>query len=228
MEKKILVVDDEAGIREIIQFNLENAGFEVDCASSAEEALEKLGPEHSLILLDVMMSGMSGFQMAEVLRKEKNNQIPVIFLTAKTDQNDLLTGFSAGGDDYIPKPFSINEVIARVRAVLKRTERTVESNSSDMIETGAVRIDVSRKLVYVEGESVVFSKKEFEVLTLLASHPGQIYSREDIINELWKDAPYVLDRTVDVHIARIRSKLGNCKNYIVNRTGFGYIFNPTA
>ena len=228
MEKKILVVDDEAGIREIIQFNLENAGFEVDCASSAEEALEKLGPEHSLILLDVMMSGMSGFRMAEVLRKEKNNQIPIIFLTAKTDQNDLLTGFSAGGDDYIPKPFSINEVIARVRAVLKRTERTVESSSSDMIEAGAVRIDVSRKLVYVEGESVVFSKKEFEVLTLLASHPGQIYSREDIINELWKDAPYVLDRTVDVHIARIRSKLGNCKNYIVNRTGFGYIFNPTA
>lgn len=228
MEKKILVVDDEAGIREIIQFNLENAGFEVDCASSAEEALEKLGQEHCLILLDVMMSGMSGFRMAEVLRKEKNNQIPVIFLTAKTDQNDLLTGFSAGGDDYIPKPFSINEVIARVRAVLKRTERTVESNSSDMIEAGAVRIDVSRKLVYVGGESVVFSKKEFEVLTLLASHPGQIYSREDIINELWKDAPYVLDRTVDVHIARIRSKLGNCKNYIVNRTGFGYIFNPTA
>ena len=228
MEKKILVVDDEAGIREIIQFNLENAGFEVDCASSAEEALEKLGQEQCMILLDVMMSGMSGFRMAEVLRKEKNNQIPIIFLTAKTDQNDLLTGFSAGGDDYIPKPFSINEVIARVRAVLKRTERTVESNSSDMIEAGAVRIDVSRKLVYVEGESVVFSKKEFEVLTLLASHPGQIYSREDIINELWKDAPYVLDRTVDVHIARIRSKLGNCKNYIVNRTGFGYIFNPTV
>ena len=227
MEKKILVVDDEAGIREIIQFNLENAGFEVDCASSAEEALEKLGPEHSLILLDVMMSGMSGFQMAEVLRKEKNNQIPVIFLTAKTDQNDLLTGFSAGGDDYIPKPFSINEVIARVRAVLKRTERAVESKS-DMIEAGAVRIDVTRKEVFVGGEPVVFSKKEFEVLTLLASHPGQIYSREDIINELWKDAPYVLDRTVDVHIARIRSKLGNCKNYIVNRTGFGYIFNPTA
>ena len=227
MEKKILVVDDEAGIREIIQFNLENAGFEVDCACSAEEALEKLGQEHCLILLDVMMSGMSGFQMAEVLRKERNNQIPIIFLTAKTDQNDLLTGFSAGGDDYIPKPFSINEVIARVRAVLKRTERTVESNS-DMIEVGAVRIDVSHKLVYVEGESVVFSKKEFEVLTLLASHPGQIYSREDIISELWKDAPSVLDRTVDVHIARIRSKLGNCKNYIVNRTGYGYIFNPTA
>lgn len=223
MEKKILIVDDEAGIREILQFNLENAGFVIDCASSAEEALEILGQEHCMILLDVMMSGMSGFQMAEVLRKEKNNQIPIIFLTAKTDQNDLLTGFSAGGDDYIPKPFSINEVIARVRAVLKRTERTVESNY--LIEVGAVRIDAVRKIVYVEGEPVTFSKKEFEVLNLLASHPGEIYSREDIINELWKDAPYVLDRTVDVHIARIRSKLGTCKNYIVNRTGFGYIFN---
>ena len=223
MEKKILIVDDEAGIREILQFNLENAGFVIDCASSAEEALEILGQEHCMILLDVMMSGMSGFQMAEVLRKEKNNQIPIIFLTAKTDQNDLLTGFSAGGDDYIPKPFSINEVIARVRAVLKRTEITVESN--DFIEVGAVRIDAVRKIVYVEGEPVTFSKKEFEVLNLLASHPGEIYSREDIINELWKDAPYVLDRTVDVHIARIRSKLGTCKNYIVNRTGFGYIFN---
>ena len=110
-----------------------------------------------------------------------------------------------------------------MRAVLKRTERTVESN--DFIEVGAVRIDAVRKIVYVEGEPVTFSKKEFEVLNLLASHPGEIYSREDIINELWKDAPYVLDRTVDVHIARIRSKLGTCKNYIVNRTGFGYIFN---
>ena len=227
MEKKILVVDDEAGIREILQFNLEMAGFAIDCASSAEEALEKLSQDHCLILLDVMMSGMSGFQLAEVLRKEKNNQIPIIFLTAKTDQNDLLAGFDAGGDDYIPKPFAINEVIARVRAVLKRTERVMESKS-DMIEAGAVGIDITRKQVLVEGKPVAFSKKEFEVLTLLASHPGQIYSREDIINELWQDAPYVLDRTVDVHIARIRSKLGNCKNYIVNRTGFGYIFNPTA
>lgn len=224
MEKKILIVDDEDGIREILQFNLENAGFNIECASSAEEALEILSNDHCLILLDVMMSGMSGFQMAEVLRKEKNNQIPIIFLTAKTDQNDLLTGFSAGGDDYIPKPFSINEVIARVRAVLKRTERIVEKN--DFIEAGAVRIDVVKKAVFVDGQPVTFSKKEFEVLTLLASNPGHIYSREDIIAELWKDAPYVLDRTVDVHIARIRSKLGTYKNYIVNRTGYGYIFNP--
>lgn len=223
MENRILVVDDEAGIREIIQFNLEAAGFEVDCAASAEQALDMLDNDYDLILLDVMMSGMSGFAMAEVLRKEKHDEIPIIFLTARSDQNDLLTGFSAGGDDYIPKPFSVQEVIARVKAVLKRTAAIAEHGN--FIEVGSVKIDLQTKMVYVSGEAVVFSKKEFEILSLLASHPGQIYSREDMINELWKDAPYVLDRTVDVHIARIRSKLGTCKNYLTNRTGYGYVFN---
>lgn len=223
MENRILIVDDEAGIREILQFNLENAGFEVDCASSAEEALEILNSHHSLILLDVMMGGMSGFMMAEVLRKERDNQIPIIFLTAKSSENDLLTGFSSGGDDYISKPFSIQEVIVRVKAVLKRSAAV--SQTGNMLEVGAVKIDIQNKMVYVNGEAVVFSKKEFEILSLLASHPGQIYSRDDMITELWKDAPYVLDRTVDVHIARIRSKLGSCKNYLTNRTGYGYVFN---
>ena len=228
MQKKLLIVDDEAGIREILQFNLENAGYAVDCAASAEEALEILGSEHSLILLDVMMGGMSGLEMAKVLRTQLENDIPVIFLTAKSDPEDLLAGFSAGGDDYIPKPFSILEVLARVRAVLKRTDRKDEAvkESGNIIQAGEVSIDIVRKLVYVAGAPVVFSKKEFEVLTFLASHQGEIFSREDIINELWKEAPYVLDRTVDVHIARIRSKLGSCKNYIVNRTGYGYVFKP--
>lgn len=228
MQKKLLIVDDEAGIREILQFNLENAGYAVDCAASAEEALEILGPEHSLILLDVMMGGMSGLEMAKVLRTQMENDIPVIFLTAKSDPEDLLAGFSAGGDDYIPKPFSILEVLARVRAVLKRTEKKIEAvnDSGNVIQAGEVRIDIVRKLVYVSGEQVVFSKKEFEILSFLASHQGEIFSREDIIDELWKEAPYVLDRTVDVHIARIRSKLGSCKNYIVNRTGYGYVFKP--
>ena len=224
MERKILIVDDEADIREILQFNLENAGFSVQCASSAEEALEVLGPEHALILLDVMMGGMSGFNMAEVLRNERGSKVPIIFLTAKSSENDLLTGFSAGGDDYIPKPFSIHEVIARVKAVLRRFT-PVEEKLPDMLECGRLKIDLATKMVYVDGQKVVFSKKEYEVLSLLASNPGQIYSREDLINELWKDAPYVLDRTVDVHIARIRSKLGVCKGYLTNRSGFGYIFN---
>lgn len=223
--KKILIVDDEADIREILMFNLENSGFETECASSAEEALEILSDEHSLILLDVMMSGMSGFKMAEVLRKERNNDVPIIFLTAKSSQNDLLTGFSTGADDYIPKPFSIQEVIARVTAVMKRSG-VARQKPSNIISAGDVRIDLDAKTVSVCGLQVMFSKKEFEVLALMAGNPERIFSREDLISELWKDAPYVLDRTVDVHIARIRSKLGSCKNYITNRSGYGYVFKP--
>ena len=185
-----------------------------------------LTPEHSLILLDVMMHGMSGFQMATHLR-ENGNLTPIIFLTAKDTQDDLLTGFSAGADDYIPKPFSIQEVIVRVTAVIRRTETILaKASSSDRVKVGKVEIDVVKKTVLVCGEAVQFSKKEFEILNLLASNVGKIFSRDDLITELWKDAPYVLDRTVDVHIARIRSKLGECKGYLTNRSGYGYTFNP--
>ena len=226
MDRKILIVDDEADIRDILQFNLENAGFNVEAASSAEEALEMLSGRHSLILLDVMMGGMSGFQMAETLRSE-GNEIPIIFLTAKDRHDDLMTGFASGADDYISKPFSIQEVIVRVTAVLKRSEVRVAASgvSGDMVVVGKVQIDPVKKTVTVDGASVTFSKKEFEILHLLASQPGHIFSREDLINELWKDAPYVLDRTVDVHIARIRSKLGAYKSYLTNRSGYGYTFN---
>jgi DNA-binding response OmpR family regulator len=226
MDRTILIVDDEADIRDILQFNLENAGFNVDTASSAEQALEILSDKHSLILLDVMMGGISGFKMAETLRGW-GNDVPIIFLTAKDRQDDLLTGFSAGADDYISKPFSIQEVIARVNAVLKRFElrKPQAQPASDQIHVGKVSIDVQKKTVTVDGGPVAFSKKEFEILNLLASNPGKIFSREDLINELWKDAPYVLDRTVDVHIARIRSKLGECKVYLTNRSGYGYTFN---
>ncbi len=226
MDRKILIVDDEVDIREILQFNLENAGFNVECAASAEKALEMLTPDFALILLDVMMHGMSGFEMAKVLRQEKNNQTPIIFLTAKDTQEDLLTGFSAGADDYIPKPFSIQEVLARVTAVLRRSAAVApQAVSQSVLKVGKVEIDQQKKSVVVDGQPVQFSKKEFEILNLLASNQGSIFSREDLINELWKDAPYVLDRTVDVHIARIRSKLGVCKAYLTNRSGYGYTFN---
>jgi len=227
MDNKILVVDDEADIRDILQFNLENAGFAVDCAASAEEALEMLAEDHSMILLDVMMHGMSGFQMARILREERGDQTPIIFLTAKDTQDDLLTGFSAGADDYIPKPFSIQEVIARVNALLRRIAVSgSQGPRQDIYKVGKVEIDRQMKTVKVDGCPVQFSKKEFEILNLLASNQGSIFSREDLISELWKDAPYVLDRTVDVHIARIRSKLGECKVYLTNRSGYGYTFNP--
>ena len=228
MDKTILIVDDEADIRDILQFNLENHGFNIETASSAEEALEILSDRHKLILLDVMMGGMSGFQMAENLRNA-GNEVPIIFLTAKDRQDDLLTGFASGADDYISKPFSIQEVVARVNAVLKRSEAreaaSAKAVTADLIVLGKVSIDTQKKTVEIAGEAVPFSKKEFEILKLLASNQGQIFSREDLINELWQDAPYVLDRTVDVHIARIRAKLGVCKAYLTNRSGYGYTFN---
>lgn len=228
MAYRILVVDDEADIRDILEFNLLQKGYQVDLASSAEDALSMLDSTHSLIILDVMMSGMSGFEMASKLRKEHKNPIPIIFLTAKSSENDLLTGFSSGGDDYIPKPFSINELLARVSAILKRSSGLFLPKKDNVeIIAGEVRIDIPSRMLYVSNEPVALSKKEFEILELLASNAGKIYSREDIIAELWKDAPYVLSRTVDVHIARIRSKLGQYKNYIVNRSGWGYIFNPS-
>ena len=187
-KKKIMVVDDEPDIREILQFNLENAGYEVVPAASAEAALEECDGM-DLILLDVMMEGMSGFRMAEVLRKERRSSVPIIFLTARSAENDLLTGFSAGGDDYIAKPFSINEVLARVKAVLKRSNAPKPEKVQQQITLGRLRIDVARKMVYVDDVAVVLPKKELEILTLLASHPGRIFSREEMINELWEDAP---------------------------------------
>lgn len=226
MGARILVVDDEKDICEILEFNLENAGYVVDTASSAEDALEKLTPEHRLILLDVMMAGMSGFRMAEVVRKERHLEIPIIFLTARSTENDMLTGFSAGGDDYISKPFSIQEVLARVKAVLRRSSPPLGEQHTDDLETGSLQIDPKSKMVYVSDTPVTLSKKEFELISLLAAHPGKVFSREEIIDRLWKDAPYVLDRTIDVHIARIRAKLGPMKSCITNRSGFGYSFHP--
>lgn len=217
---RILVVDDEEDICEILKFNLENAGYEVDTALSAEEALGILGPGHGLVLLDVMMAGMSGFRMAEVVRKERHLDIPIIFLTARSSENDLLTGFSAGGDDYISKPFSVQEVLARVRAVLRRSSSS--AHGQEAAGSGGLTVDGTSKMVYVYGNPVTLSKKEFELLSLLVSQPGKVFSREEIIGAVWKDTPYVLDRTIDVHIARIRSKLGPMKYCIANRPGFGY------
>ncbi|MDY4043555.1 MAG: response regulator transcription factor [Marinifilaceae bacterium] len=220
-QNKILIVDDEADLREILQFNLESEGYSVDTAESAEQALKKLSPAHKLILLDVMMGGMSGFKMAEKLRKELHNNIPIIFLTAKDTENDMLTGFSIGGDDYISKPFSIKEVSARVKAVLKRSKNDIE-NTSPIITVGEITLDLNTKCVTANGQLLPITKKEFEILCLLAQNPGHIFSREDILNRIWQNDGYVLERTVDVHITRLRKKLGVLGKHIVNRSGYGY------
>ncbi|MEE1270335.1 MAG: response regulator transcription factor, partial [Prevotellamassilia sp.] len=173
------------------------------------------------ILLDVMLGGMSGFQLAEKLRKEQHNLIPIIFLTARDAERDLLTGFSAGGDDYIAKPFSLQVVLARIGAMLRRSVRNSHPAS---FTVGGMVVDFGRKVVTVGTEDVRLSPKEFGILSCLAKQPGRVFSREEILAEVWPDDCYVLDRTVDVHIARVRRKLGEEGNRISNRQGYGYCF----
>jgi len=221
MDEKILVVDDEADLREILQFNLESEGYRVDTAESAEQALKLLTGEHKLILLDVMMGGMSGFKMAEKLRKERHDTTPIIFLTAKGTENDMLTGFNIGGDDYIAKPFSIKELSARVKAVLRRSDRE-QQEKPRVIQIGAIHIDLSTKQISVNERLVPLTKKEFEILKLFAQTPGRIFSLEEILDRVWDDDGFVLERTVDVHITRLRKKLGDQGHCIVNRSGYGY------
>ena len=225
MGKRILVVDDESDIREILSFNLENEGYEVEAVSSAEEALKVLSAEHALILLDVMMGGMSGYRMAERLRRE-GNTVPIIFLTAKDTENDMLTGFSVGGDDYISKPFSLKEVSARVKAVTKRSADEAKPAAGDKITVGDVVMDLAAKEMSIAGEKIPLTKTEFEILALLAANPARIFSREAIIDRLWKDAPYTTERTVDVHITRLRKKMGARAAWLSSKAGYGYRFNP--
>lgn len=224
MEKyNILVVDDEEDLCEILQFNLENEGFTVDVAYSAEEALNVLSERHHLILLDVMMEKMSGFRMAEKVRKELKLTVPIVFLTAKDTENDMLTGFSIGGDDYISKPFSIKAVIARVKAVIKRTQPTVATPLIDpRIVIDGLIIDPITKSVNYEDEALSLTKKEFEILWMLAQKPNRVFSREEILQQAWSDDGYVLERTVDVHITRLRKKMGEFGKRIINRSGYGY------
>jgi len=227
MSDKILIVDDDRNICEILEFNLINEGYEVECAYSAEEALKKLSPHYALILLDVMMGGMSGYKMAEKLRKE-NNHIPIIFLTAKDTENDMLTGFSVGGDDFISKPFSIKEVIARIKAIVKRvkpTEKKNDGNSTEKIVFKNIVIDLESKELLIDENRVALTKTEFELLTLLAKNPDKIMAREDIIDIVWHETPFITERTVDVHITRLRKKMGEYASVIVNRSGYGYKFN---
>jgi DNA-binding response OmpR family regulator len=222
---RILVVDDEADICEILQFNLENEGYIVDTADSAEKALRILSPQHRLILLDVMMGGISGFKMADRLRKE-GNQTPIIFLTARNTENDLLTGFTIGGDDYISKPFSIKEVAARVKSVLRRFY-SPSGEASDVLRVNDLLIDTRTKTLSINGARVELTKTEYNILLLLVESEGEIFSRTKILDRAWGNDGIVLERTVDVHITRLRKKLGPYADCIINRTGYGYMFSST-
>lgn len=238
---RILVVDDEEDICEILKYNLQQAGYVVDAASSSEEALFKIKNPYHLLLLDIMMDGISGLKLAQLLREEYGSNVPIIFISALDTEADILSGFNRGGDDYIPKPFSVKEVLARVNAVLTRcynnnpdnckvedsaekvekVERSGESGG-DVFSHKNLVIEFDNKRVFVDDVEVVLTKKENEILILMAKNPNKIFSREDILAHVWKEESFVLDRTVDVHIARLRKKIGKCGDWIVNRSGYGY------
>ena len=222
---RILVVDDEEDLCEILKFNLENEGYWVDTANSAEEALNMDLSQYHLLLLDVMMGEISGFRMANMLKKNKDTaQIPIIFVTAKDTENDTITGFNLGADDYISKPFSIREVIVRIKAVLRRTASSSPSKTEDLLEYKGLSLNVSQKKVCINGTEISLTKKEFEILLLFLQNKGRVFSREDILAKVWQDEVFVLDRTIDVNITRLRKKIGEYGKRIVTRLGYGYCF----
>jgi len=222
---RILVVDDEEDLCEILKFNLENEGYEVDTANSAEEALKLNISSYNLLLLDVMMGEISGFKMASLLRKDKKTAgIPIVFITAKDTENDTITGFNLGADDYISKPFSIREVISRVRAIIRRTASSTPKDETEQISYNSLVIDITKKKVSIDENEVSLTKKEFEILLLLLQNRGRVFSREDILSKIWSDEVYVLDRTIDVNITRLRKKIGDYGKCVVTRLGYGYCF----
>lgn len=221
---RILVVDDEEDLCEILKFNLEMEGYTVDTAYSAEEALKLDITQYNLLLLDVMMGEISGFKMARMLKANKDTaEIPIIFITAKDTENDTITGFNLGADDYISKPFSLREVIMRVKAVLRRTAG-VQIKEEEQLQYKGLVINIPQKKVTIDGEETSLTKKEFEILLLLLQNQGRVFSREDILTKVWNDEVYVLDRTIDVNITRLRKKIGSYGKYIVTRLGYGYCF----
>ena len=224
-EYRILVVDDEEDLCEILKFNLENEGYGVDTANSAEEALKMDLSQYHLLLLDVMMGEISGFRMANILKKDKDTaHIPIIFITAKDTENDTITGFNLGADDYISKPFSIREVMVRVKAVLRRTTVSSPTKEEEVLEYKGLSLNIPQKKVSIDGTEVPVTKKEFEILMLFLQNKGRVFSREDILAKVWNDEVYVLDRTIDVNITRLRKKIGDYGKRIVTRLGYGYCF----
>lgn len=203
---RILVVDDEEDLCEILKFNLEMEGYTVDTANSAEEALKLDIKQYNLLLLDVMMGEISGFKMARMLKADKDTaEIPIIFITAKDTENDTITGFNLGADDYISKPFSLREVIMRVKAVLRRTA-SVQVKEEEQLQYKGLIINIPQKKVTIDGEEASLTKKEFEILLLLLQNQGRVFSREDILAKVWHEEVYVLDRTIDVNITRLRKR----------------------
>lgn len=228
---RVLIVDDEETLCEVLKLNLENEGYDVDIAFSAEQALEYNLKEYSLILLDIMMGEISGIKMAKMLKANvETADIPIIFCTARDTEDDMVMGLNLGADDYIMKPYTIRNVIARVKSVLRRTSshksvaNPTEKENQNVLQVEGLVIDLEFKRCIVDGVEVKLVRKEFELLVYLVSNRGKIRSREQILSQVWSDEVVVLDRTIDVNINRLRSKIGPYGSYIVTRSGFGYGF----
>lgn len=226
-KKKILVVDDEEALCDGLGFNLEAEGYHVDTAYSAEEALARDLAGYDLILLDIMMGEISGTQLARIMKSNPATaSVPIIFCTAKDTEEDMIAGLDLGADDYIMKPYSLNAVLARVRTVLRRTGASVApaKTDSDLVSYKGLVLSAKNRTCTVDGTEVKMPKKEFEILLKLISNRGQIFTRADLLNEIWPDEVVVLDRVVDVNITRIRQKIGIYGKNIVTRSGYGYGF----
>lgn len=228
MNEWILVVDDEQTLCEVVKLNLENEGYEVDIAFSAEQALTMDLNKYSLILLDIMMGEISGIKMAKILKSNvKTADIPIIFCTAKDTEDDMIMGLNIGADDYIMKPYTIRNLIARVKSVLRRTsvhKDNILSENQNTLGVNGLQLDLEFKKCTVDGKEVKLAKKEFELLVFLIKHRGKICSREELLASVWSNEVIVLDRTIDVNITRLRSKIGKYGSYIVTRSGYGYGF----
>ena len=228
--ERILIVDDEETLCEVLKLNLENEGYDVDIALSAEEALTYHLQAYSLILLDIMMGEISGIKMAKMLKANVTTaEIPIIFCTARDAEDDMIMGLNLGADDYIVKPYTVRNVIARVKSVLRRTSAHKSNNAASSEKPSRLKVeglclDLEFKRCTVDGEEVKLARKEFELLAYLILHRGKICSREQILSRVWNDEVVVLDRTIDVNITRLRSKIGAYGSYIVTRSGFGYGF----
>lgn len=221
IRQKILVVDDEQSICELMKINLEIAGYDVDIAYSAEDALRLNLEEYALMVFDIMMGNISGLQLVSMVRQmPKIANVPIIVCTALSEERPLVEGFSRGADDYIKKPFSMKEFVLRVKSLLRRTSKTINSN----VSYKSLTLDNSSKLCYIDGKEVALTKKEFDILYLLISNPGKVFSREEILQTIWEKNVYVVDRTIDVNINRLRKKLGEYESNIVTRQGYGYGF----
>ena len=220
----VLVVDDDEDLCEILRFNLINEGYQVDIAYSAEEAMLKNLQDYHLIVLDVMLGDISGFNMAHTMRNDpKTMTTPIIFLTARDSENDRLTGFNLGADDYITKPFSVRELMARIHAVITRIN-IKRMSIMQIVSYDRLNMNLTNKQVILEGEEIRFTKKEFEILKLLIENKNRLFTREELLARVWNEEAFVLSRTVDVNITRIRKKIGCYDKNIVTKLGLGYCF----